>query len=55
LFSESLLRKYGIKEYDVRLSWVFDENALAAAVNGMHKRQISAGVNAPPRLNLIGA
>lgn len=54
-FAENLLRKYGIKDHDVRLSWIFDERAMIVATNNAQLRKMSAGLNAPPRLNLFGA
>lgn len=54
-FAENLLSKYGIKDHDIRLSWVFDEKALIAVTNNTHSRKMSAGLDAPPRLNLIGS
>ena len=54
-FAQNLLNKYGIREYDVRLSWVFDEKALMAATGNTQNRKISAGLDAPPRLKLIGS
>ena len=54
-FAENLLRKYGIREHDVRLSWIFDERALLEVTHNAQRRKLSAGLGAPPKLNLIGS